>query len=479
MSMCMRRHGRVGVLLITLLGSCLGAFVQSEARDLTDEFIRGFSFATSDSESALGVFNKDGSLDPSGEPLQAAARAVAPAVAAAISQAVTQEFPLASVAPAFTYRYNPTLSIFERSSGVPGPLFSERALALGKGQLNFSVGYSYVDFSNLNGTDLHHLDSPAHLLEIFNPNENFVFPLSLTTLRTKLDLKAHVIVPAARYGITENWDVSLAIPIVNTFMRVRNESVRAVDLAGGLSSDAKGNLLFVDRNGKATPLNDARILPFVRSTRPIKTLSKAAGSATGVGDISLRTKYRFWETEGGGAALGLNFLFPSGEVRDFQGSDETHVSTLLYLSRVLWDRFEPHLNLGLDFNANDVDRSSFLYAAGASFLVWRQLGLVVDFIGRDEFGRFPVNVPAGQIVGANLDRPASACTTANPCHLTGTKQFLAIPITFKRNDLADFSFGLRYALGTQGSIFFGGIIPLNDDGLRADFIPSGGVEYTF
>jgi hypothetical protein len=53
------------------------------------------------------------------------------------------------------------------------------------------------------------------------------------------------------------------------------------------------------------------------------------------------------------------------------------------------------------------------------------------------------------------------------------------PEPIKRNDTIDFSFGLRYVLGSSGSIFFGGIIPLNDDSFRADFIPSGGLEYTF
>jgi hypothetical protein len=54
-----------------------------------------------------------------------------------------------------------------------------------------------------------------------------------------------------------------------------------------------------------------------------------------------------------------------------------------------------------------------------------------------------------------------------------------LPIKIQRNDIANFTFGLRYALGTAGSVFFGGVVPLNDDGFRADFIPSGGIEYTF
>lgn len=78
-----------------------------------------------------------------------------------------------------------------------------------------------------------------------------------------------------------------------------------------------------------------------------------------------------------------------------------------------------------------------------------------------------------------MNRTLDTCTAAQPCFLSSVTTFPAFPIKIKRNDIADFSFGLRYALGTSGSVFFGVIVPLNDDGLRADFIPSGGIEYTF
>src|SRR5262245_29057847 len=129
----MRNKGRLYLnvfAFITILQACSsGVLSRSEAKDLTDVLTHGFPSVIGASDISAGV------------------TAFAPAFAQAVAQAVAQEVPLASVAPAFTYRYNPALSIFERSIGVPGPLFNERALTLGKGQLNFGVGYSYVDFS--------------------------------------------------------------------------------------------------------------------------------------------------------------------------------------------------------------------------------------------------------------------------------------------------------------------------------------------
>lgn len=460
---------------------------QSDAKDLTDVLIKGFSFS---------AFGRDTTL---------AARAAAPAFSAGIAEAVRQ-VPVASGAPSFIYRFNPAVDSYERLTGVPGPLFTERVLTLGKGQFDFSTGYSFIDFSDLNGTDLDNIRSPAFLAAVFDGEgvsvgqppagvelgageKLFSAPSSLSLIHTHINLQAHVIVPTLRYGLTNNWEVGLSIPIVNTFLRVKNEIAQAVDLDPASASflfvrDTQGNFLrplgFFDRAGN---LLQRESRPYIKSQRPPVPLSKAAGSATGVGDITLRSKYHFWRSELGGAALGLNLQLPSGEVRDFHGTEETHLSPFLYLSQVLWGRFEPRVNIGVDFNVDDVDRSSFLYTVGATLLIGARLGLVVDFLGRSNFARFPVRVPLTGIYinGAVLNRAPETCTTERPCFIDPARRvsFPFFPERTKRNDIADFALGLSYALGTSGTVFFGGILPMNDDGLRADFIPSGGIEYRF
>src|SRR5215470_4390600 len=116
----MRNKGRLSLnvfAFITILQACSsGVLSRSEAKDLTDVLTHGFPSVIGASDISTGV------------------TAFAPAFAQAVAQAVTQEVPFAAVAPAYTYHYNPALSIFERSSGVPGPLFSERAPTIGRGQ---------------------------------------------------------------------------------------------------------------------------------------------------------------------------------------------------------------------------------------------------------------------------------------------------------------------------------------------------------
>lgn len=482
-------QGLHALILLVMPAALFITVLQSEARNLTDVAASGFVLKPSTLILSAPVPTTGGPTPP--VDFSIAGRTIAQSFSAAVAQTVTQEFPLASVSPAFVYHYNPAVDTFERLTSVPGPLFSERALTLGEGQLNFSIGYSFIDFSDLNGVPLNNLKNPGLIAEFFRNDpmtpvmlptgeEGTPFPLSLSRLRTRIDLQAHVTIPTLRYGITSNWDMSLSVPIVNTFLRVKNETRRVVDADLFTVVDPETfEIKDVNSAGKRVDFENP---PFVRSRRqPVEVLSRASGHATGVGDIILRSKYLFWRTGTGGAALALNLQVPSGEVKDFHGSGETHLSTFVYLSQIVGKRFEPHLNVGVDFNAGDVDRSSFLYALGGSFLVATRLGVVVDFLGRSEFGRLRVHLPAeAKIGGAVLNsRTPVACTTQQPCFAQGTFTFPVIPVRIKRNDIIDFSFGLRYTLGTAGSIFFGGVVPLNDDGFRPDFIPAAGIEYKF
>ncbi len=480
----------------------VGIVSRCEARNLTTVLGEGFDLIP---RNPLAITNLVFPISSQGDSnifsFSTAGQGLAPALSAAVANAVTQQAPLASVAPAFTYRYNPSLSVFERSTSVPGPLFSERALTIGKGQLNFGVGYSYVDLDDINGKSLQDTRTPL-LLEAFCPSSSTggpvltdplcngenpdgtrvnVLTLGLSSVRTRLNIKAHLVVPTIRYGLTDNWDIGISIPVVNTFLRVRHELIPVAATTDAFlvsTFDQQGNVnsRILDRNVQPADLSTARFFT-LNGSRARRTLTKVAGSSTGIGDITLRTKYRLWGGDQGGAAAGLELRLPSGDKKNLQGTGETHLSPFLYLSQVLWERIEPHVNLGVDFNTKDVDRSAFLYSVGVAALVWNQLGAGIDVIGRSEFGRFAPGKGSG-LVGFALERPAATCSRENACVVNKAVPF-RFPFKIKRNDIIDISFGLRYALGTSGSVFFGTILPLNDNGFRADFIPSGGVEYTF
>ena len=482
----------------------LGIAYDIEARTLTDALVQGFSFRAAGCDTTL------------------AAQEFAPALADAIAQAVTQQLPLASIGPTFRYRFNEDLHTHERVTGVPGPLFSERSFTLGKAKFSMSVGYSFIDFRNLNGTDLDNIRSPGFFSVVLNNpldrtlveevhTDNrvlrvFEAPSFGSKVRTKLDLQAHLVVLSLRYGITNNWDVSLSVPIVHTSLKVQNTLVRAVE-----ESSPAAFLFMLDQQDQFVPfvVDQARNfvpseqgtrggffdpatrqpvpdsdLRYIRARRPFRctpsVCTKKAESATGIGDLTLRTQYRFWPTDQGGAAFGLDLQLPSGREENFHGTGETRVSSWLFFSQVFWDWFEPHLNVGTEFATGDIDRSSFLYAIGATIKAGKKLGVSIDIIGRSEFRKLSVRIPEnGTFRAFVLDKEPDTCNENQECSITNRETIPFFSEEVKRNDRIDFAFGLRYVIGSSGSLFFGIITPLNNDGFRADFIPSGGIEYTF
>ena len=441
---------RFGVVVITVLVGGFGGSTRSDARDLTDSLIKGYV--------GLAPFFAGSTFCPC-----AFAQSLASALGTATSQTISLNVPIASVAPAFTYRFNSSLNVFERSTGILGPMFAERALTIGKGNFNFALGYAYVGFDDINGKSLNHLTTRNG---VFVTNQG-----DAAELRTNLDVQTHVIAPTFRYGITDQLDVSVILPILNTSLRIRNTTV-------AVANQITPNL--GDLSDFTNLTNNIGNLRFVRADpRVVGRPVKSSASATGIGDIVLRSKYNFWYIENSAAAIELDLVLPSGEKDDLQGTGDTHVIPRLIGSHVMSNRVEPHISLGLDLNGNDVDRSSFIFGVGATVQTWQRLVMTVDVLGRSEFSRFKTDTNTLSGDGLRLDRPTAQCTAAQPCRGQSAKVAIFPEKFTQRNDIVNFALGLRYAFGDAGSMYFGGVMPLNHDGFRSEFIPTGGVEYTF
>jgi outer membrane putative beta-barrel porin/alpha-amylase len=440
------------LMLVVLLWGTLITVARSEARELNDALVKGYV--------GLAPFFSGGTFCPC-----AFAQNLSNALSIATSQTITQNVPVASVAPAFSYRYNPALNVFERSTTMLGPMFAERALTIGKGNLNFNIGYSYVGFDDINGSNLDHLTTDNGF---FFTNQG-----DAAQLRTRLNVQTHVFAPTVRYGLSDNLDLSLIFPILNTSLQIRNTTV-------AVANQVTPNL--GDLSDFSTLNNHIGNLRYVQTTpRVVGRAIRSSQSATGLGDIIIRSKYNFWrdEASASAAAFELELLLPTGDKDNLQGIRETHVTPSIIGSRVLYDLVEPHFSVGLDFNAKDVDRSSVIYDVGTTLQVWRLLVLTVDVLGRSEFNKIPVNNNGLAADGLRLDKPLAQCTATLPCSSQQAKVAIFPENFARRNDTVNFAFGLRYAVGEAGSVYFGGVLPLNDDGFRSDFIPTGGMEYTF
>jgi hypothetical protein len=221
------------------------------------------------------------------------------------------DFPAISTAPGFTYRFDPSVGMFERSSASLGPIFVERPQTIGRGKVDVGAYYMYFDFQELSGddldsiafTNLEHNDCcsatappPSQGNPAFESDTAAVFV-------EKFNLTSHVVSFSGTYGITDRWDVNLLLPVVHTSldMRVRQE----IQNASGTH--------FFDAARQTT-------------TQTVRT----DDDTTGVGDLLLRTKYHILSTNlqsptlGADRpfdlALGTNLRFPTGSEDDFQGA---------------------------------------------------------------------------------------------------------------------------------------------------------------
>lgn len=347
---------------------------------------------------------------------------------------IAATYPVASASSSVIYAYNPQLEAFERRTGVLGPIFGERAETIGERQLNLSLTYSYVNPTSFNGRSLDQLVNKSEI------NGSVVsFPVSGGVIladgrfsnflpiqvHASMDIDAHIVTPSATYGITPDWDVNLTLPLVDTSLRVTTQ-LDVPDPRLPQFSLAAGN-----PNASSGPG------------------PSSSQSSFGVGDLLLRTKYVLLRGAPVDVAAGLGVSFPTGNTGDFHGTGTYRVQPALIVSKIFNERVEPLLNLGVDINADDVGRSAFRWAVGLTGEIVKPLTAAIVFLGRDEFN-------------------AQTEPIANPF-------FLQI----ERNDIFDFSAGLRWLVVDTFVLTVNAIIPMNNDGFRSAVIPTVSAEYTF
>jgi hypothetical protein len=347
------------------------------------------------------------------------------ALAQAIADTAARSLPVISSSAGFTYRYNPTLEVFERTSETLGPLYLERPDTLGQGKMNVSVSFQYVQFDAFDGKNVTKLENADPILiNAFDANGNPIGRRAVR-LRYSLGIQNYETAISFTYGVLDDLDVNLLLPIVQTDMRL------------GVHSQPVG--------GPPTAGYDN-------------------GSAAGVGDILLRSKYQLPRLGWLRSALGLQLRLPSGDESNFQGTGDVEVSPFVYLSTVLWNRVEPHANLGIDYNAADVSRSAARYDAGVDWDVTPIFNVNLAYLGRSEFGAIA---------------PRSSTEFLHQHDGQAVLEPL-LGLDFSRNNTSDLSFGFRVVVWRNLMVYANGIWAINNSGLRNDtIIPAGGIEGTF
>ncbi len=333
-----------------------------------------------------------------------------------------------------------------RSTDSLGPLVAESATTIGEGKFNVGFTYTRVHYNRFQGSKLSNQQLILTHPDAFGPPvpggdqgvpgppdgllaDVVIFP---NGVRTVIDLERDVVQVDINvqidqdiyafygtYGVTSNWDVGIIVPVVTTRAR----------------ADAFAQVI------EASP-KDPDALPSPHSfVGSIDTQdSHTGGTATGIGDIVLRTKYGMIrdDIDLPDLALGAQIVLPTGDEKDLLGTGETRLMGLVALSKV-FGTLTPHLNLGYEWVPGNDSLSSLRYITGFDVAVSSQLTVAADLLGRWE--------PDGDGVGDNI---------------------------------IDGAVGLKLAADDNLYLNLSLLFPLNrDEGLRASVIWTVGIELTF
>ena len=204
-----------------------------------------------------------------------------------------------------------------RTSPTYGPAFSERALTIGR--RNFSAGFNFLhrQYDRIDGNDLDQVE----------PFEFQGGSLAVSSSTLHLDVETDTLAAFASYGLLDSLDVGILVPWVQV-------SVRGTSSIFGQ----------VDEELQRVNLD---------------------ASGSGIGDIAIFGKYRFWPrtieppnldavVRQAGLALAVTARMPSGNENELRGLGLGRVLISGVASATI-HRFSPHVNVGYEFWTSGID----------------------------------------------------------------------------------------------------------------------------
>ena len=363
-----------------------------------------------------------------------------------VSQQIGAEIsniPLGTSAGGFTYSYDSALGVFNRTTETFGPAFAERAVTQGRGKFSFGMNYLHSRYDSLDGKDLENGEIKFNLLHqpLTPPSyvEGDVIQAALN-----LKLKSDTTAIFFNYGVTNRFDLGLAVPIVHVAMDLTYNAA-ILDFATSTVSPTT----HVFATGAKTQAFNAR------------------GSASGIGDVVLRGKYALTGGMGGGLAVGVDLRLPTGDESDMLGAGETQARFLLIASSPGARMVSPHVNIGYTVASGEL-KDQFNYVGGIEIAPSPKVTVVADVLGR-----------AVRDTLRTIDRSISHSFRRGP----------TAPLETTTLESIGFETGtLHSVLGTAGvkvnawkSLLISAhlLFPINDAGLRSRVTPVIGFDYAF
>jgi hypothetical protein len=331
--------------------------------------------------------------------------------------------PIGSSAGGFTFTFDPATRAFRRAAPSFGPMFRERAITAGEGRASFGVNYIHNSYDSFDGVSI--TDGSLQTVTLRTAGT------ARATGTAQLTITTDTFVMFANVALNRWFDAAIAVPVVN--LRI------------------EGTHQIADQ------------------------LSEGSASASGIGDIALRSKIRLYERDQGGVALGIDLRLPTGDPEAMLGAGVSRT-----LVSGIWSTtvgaFAPHASFGFEYWGDafqvydplqqariDAGRHGVSYEGGVEWAATDRLTVNGELVGRtlNDGGRL-----------AYRDLPM----LPNPFGITTASVATVDPRGLHRLYGAG---GIKWNFSGTALVTANILVPVNDQGLRDHLTPVIGLDWGF
>jgi hypothetical protein len=404
--------------------------------------------------------------------------------------------PLANPASGFVYQYDPKTGLYSRSSQSLGPVLTERGETIGRHKFAFGGTYQRFRFQKLDGVDLHNIPVLYPAVKSSVPAGDPFLAGQFVSTQNSVDIKMNQFTIFATFGITNRFDVSVAVPYMQVGFNVN--SVATINRIAGsepiLFPSATGPVVGCCSTGGPGPYGPI-YANYFDPKNPGSSIQRefsnnhgtASGdlyynpsnnNAQGIGDVTLRAKANLFHNDTTSMALVTDIRLPTGDASNFLGSGTIGIKPVVALSfREAW--FTPHVNLGYQWNGSSVlggnpylgTKSQLpgfaIFSGGTDIPVSKYVTFAVDYLGQEL-----VNSP--RIGMQNFQSPGPLATTGQ----VGNFQSI-VSLGKQVYNQSDAAIGLKISAFDHFLMTVNAIVALNDNGLRQRVTPMAGLSYVF
>lgn len=364
---------------------------------------------------------------------QAASGSLINYFADAIGNSVSN-IPIGSASGGVTFSFRGGAPV--KTSVSTGPIFAERAETVGKGRFVAGANVTQLRFKTFRGL-------PLNAIEFNFTHQNIggeaygdpIFENDVIQVHANVDLNLLVTTASLTYGLLNNLDVGVAVPLVRAALVGR--SIGTVIPFGPGSPHAFGE----------------------ETNSSLSSTGSSSGSSVGIGDVAVRAKLNLSEAHG--FALFGDARLPTGDVEELRGSGAFSVRALGVYSRRYHD-MSPHANLGVLFRSGESQKNAIVSSLGFDQLVSESITLAADLLGEFQLGDNTVASPALVRITTPYIR------NIQPTNLPGSKDHVIRA-----------ALGMKYTTKSGLTALLNALVPLRAGSLQPAVAWTAGFEYSY